>query len=82
MALRLHVTAWCTGRLVIAGVVLLVFSLRPSALEYNKPRPIERFGPHGRLIDSGSYKDIRFRSYLETRRSLLTEDTMYYIGSY
>jgi hypothetical protein len=70
-------------RVVTLGLIALLFPSLASAGEFEGARsgPVQTFGPQGRLIYSGSYKNVRFRAYLESRRPHLTSDSFFYSGT-
>jgi hypothetical protein len=67
----------------IGNTVVLVATLHLSAaysIEYNEPEPVQKFSGNGWLINSGNDHGIDFKSFLETKRLLVTPDAIYYTG--
>jgi len=69
------------ARTITAVILFIVAQFKgASAIEYNEPQPVQRFGGSGWLIGSGNDHGIEFKSFLETKRLLIAPDAIYYVG--
>ena len=66
--------------ITVVSVFIIAQVSVASAIEYNEPQLVQRFGGNGLLIGSGSDHGIEFKAFLETKRLLIAPDAIYYVG--
>jgi hypothetical protein len=73
-----------TWRGSIGSATVLAATLHLSAaysIEYNEPQPVQKLPGNGWLINSGNDHGVEFKTFLETKRLLVTPDAIYYTGT-